>query len=156
MMGEGFPELRELFIQEMAAMRANADAARAASETEGKAQAAFWEALSSEHEEFFSQTARQVGAIRSFGQLPLTVVGATEPDLRFGESSAAFRHYWNDESQKLAAKSERGRFILAEGSSHQIHLDAPRLVINAIRELLQESTNSFVPGGGAGWSSTGY
>ena len=45
MMGEGFPELRELFMRETGAMRAEADAARASSDSEGKAQAAFWEAL---------------------------------------------------------------------------------------------------------------
>lgn len=138
MMGEGFPELRELFVQETATMKIKAQAARASSEPEGNAQAAFWEALASEHEAIFGQTAQQVGAIRSFGQLPLIVIGATEPDPRFGESSAAFRQYWNDESRKLASGSERGRFVLAEGSRHQIHLDAPWLIIDAVREILQE------------------
>jgi pimeloyl-ACP methyl ester carboxylesterase len=139
MMGEDLPELRELFVEETAAMRAQAGAARASSEPAGRAQAAFWEALASEHEEFFAQSAQQAGAIRSFGQLPLTVIGATEPDPRLGESSAAFRQFWNAESRKLAAKSERGRFILAEGSSHHLHLDAPQLVRDAIRELFVES-----------------
>jgi len=139
MKGESFPQLRELFMRETAAMRAESDAAHASSDSEGEAQAAFWESLASEHEQFFAQTAQQVSAIRSFGQLPLIVIGATEPDPRFGESSAAFRQFWNDESRRLAAKSERGRFILAEGSSHQIHLDAPQLVIDAIREMLRES-----------------
>ena len=139
LMGEGFPELRELFRQQTSAMGAAAGAARASSDPEEKAQAAFLEAVASEHEQLFSQTAQQVGAISSFGQMPLTVIGATEPDPRFGESSAAFRQFWNSESQELAAKSERGRFILADGSSHHIHLDAPQLVIEAIREILLES-----------------
>jgi pimeloyl-ACP methyl ester carboxylesterase len=139
MMGEGFPELRELFRQQTAAMEAAADAARASSDPEEKAQAAFLETVASEHEELLVQSAQQVGAISSFGQLPLTVIGATEPDPRFGESSAAFRQFWNSESRELAVKSERGRFILAEGSSHHIHLDAPQLVIEAIREILLES-----------------
>jgi len=100
-------------------MRAEADAVRASPDPEGKARAAFWKALASEHDEFFAR-AQQVGAISSFGQLPLAVIGATEPDPRFGESNAAFRQFWNDEPRKLATKWERGRFILAEGSSHQI------------------------------------
>lgn len=139
MMGEGFPELRELFMQETDAMRAEADAARASSDSRAKIEAAFWEALASEHEEFFAQTAQQVSAIRSFGQLPLTVIGATEPDPRFGEPSAAFRQFWNLESRKLAGRSEKGRFILAEGSSHHIELDAPQLVTDAVREMLLEA-----------------
>jgi pimeloyl-ACP methyl ester carboxylesterase len=139
MMGEGFPELRELFMQETGALRAEAAAARAASGSQERAQAAFLEALASEHEEFFAQTAQQVGAIRSFGRLPLTVIGATEPDPRFGESSVASRRFWNIESRKLASKSEKGRFILAEGSSHHIQLDAPQLVKDAVREMLLEA-----------------
>lgn len=139
MLGEGFPELRELFIQQTVAMGAAAGAARASSDPEQKAQAPFLEAVASEHEALFGQSAQQVAAIRSFGQLPLTVIAATEPDPRFGESSAAFRQFWNDESQKLAARSERGRFILAEGSSHHIHLDAPQLVMDAILEMLMEA-----------------
>lgn len=139
MMGDGFPELRDLFVQETAAMRAAADAARASSEPAEQAQAAFWEAVASEHEELFGQTAQQVGAISTFGRVPLLVIGATEPDSRFGDDSEAFRQFWNNESRKLATRSERGRFLLAEGSSHNIHLDAPQLVTDAVREMLLES-----------------
>lgn len=139
MMGEGFPELRELFVQEIAAMRAQAGPARASSDSGAGPEAAFWEALASEHEELFARTAQQVAAISSFGQIPLTVIGASEPEPRFGESSAAFRQFWNDESRRLATKSGRGRFMLAQGSSHHIHLDAPELVLGAIREMLVES-----------------
>jgi pimeloyl-ACP methyl ester carboxylesterase len=126
-------------MQQTVAMGAAAGAARSSSDPEQKAQAPFLEAVASEHEALFAQSAEQVAAIRSFGQLPLTVIAATEPDPRFGESSAAFRQFWNDESQKLAARSERGRFILAEGSSHHIHLDAPQLVMDAILEMLMEA-----------------
>jgi hypothetical protein len=96
MMGEGFSELRELFRQETAAMGAAAGAAHASSDPEQQAQAVFLQAVASEHEAFFAQTAQQVGAISSFGALPLTVIGATEPDPRFGESRAAFRRFWLD------------------------------------------------------------
>jgi len=139
--GEGFPELRELFRQETTAWRAAADAARASSDPEESTQAAFLETLASEYEQFFGHTGRQVAAIHSFGQLPLTVIAATEPDPVFGEHGEAFRQFWNDESRELAGKSEKGRFILAEGSSHHIHLDAPQLVIDAILQLVQEARN---------------
>lgn len=138
MMGERFPELSELFHQATSEMRATAASASASSDPEEKAQAAFLEAVASEHEQLFAQSAQQVAAIDSFGRLPLTVVGAAQPDPRFGEQSSAFREFWNDELRKLAAKSERGRFILAEGSSHHIHLDAPQLVLDAIREMLAQ------------------
>jgi pimeloyl-ACP methyl ester carboxylesterase len=138
MIGEGFPDLRELFRQETTVMGTAAAGLLASSDPEERAEGAFLEAVASEHEELFAQTAQQVGAISSFGLMPLIVIGATEPDPRFGEDAEAFRQFWNDESRELAVKSERGRFILAEGSSHHIHLDAPQLVIDAIREILLE------------------
>lgn len=136
MLGEGFPELRELFMQEAGAVRAAAGSARASSDPEEITNVAFLESLASEFEQFFGNTARQVAAVRSFGDLPVTVIGASEPDLHFGESADAFRQFWNEESQSLAGKSQNGRFLLAEGSSHHIHLDAPQLVIDEIRQMV--------------------
>lgn len=137
MMGEGFPELSELFIQESSAQREAADEASASSDPDAIAIAAYMDATASEFEEFFGRTADEVAAIHSFGELPLTVIGATEPDPGFGEYGQAFRQFWNEESQALARKSASGQFILAEGSGHNIHLDAPQLVIDEILELMQ-------------------
>ena len=137
MTGESFPELRDLFNQESLAQREAVEAVKASSDPEANGIVAFMEATSSEFEEFFGQTADEVAAIDSFGELPLIVIGATEPDPRFGNDGPAFRQFWNDESQALALMSASGQFILAEGSSHHIHLDAPQLVIDAIFELMQ-------------------
>lgn len=136
MMGEGFPELRELFIEETLALRASADATSSSSDVNIRADAAYLNAVASEFEEFFGRTAEEVAEIPSFGKLPLTVIGATEADPRFGEFAAEFRQFWNEENRRLAEKSEFGNFILAEGSSHHIHLDAPQLVNKAILEMI--------------------
>lgn len=135
--GEGFPELRELFDQESKAMQEAAQAANESSDPEAQAAAARLTALASEFEELFGRTADAVAGITSFDGLPLTVIGATEPDPHFGGSGEAFRQFWNQENQALAEKSTSGHFILAEGSSHQIHLDMPELVIEVILEGLQ-------------------
>lgn len=125
MMGEGFTELRALFNQEIIGLRKEADAVSASSDPDAEAIAGFLNAIASENEEFFGRTAEVVAAIDNFGELPLTVIGATEPDPGFGESAQGFRQFWNEESQALANKSGSGKFVLAEGSSHHIHLDAP-------------------------------
>lgn len=138
-MGEGFPELRELFKQEATAMQAAAEAARASSDPEAKAQADFLETVASEFEQLIGNTGHQVAAISSFGELPLIVIGATEPEPNFGESAQAFRQFWNDESRTLAGKSENGRFILAEGSSHHIHLDAPDVLTDEILQIVENA-----------------
>jgi pimeloyl-ACP methyl ester carboxylesterase len=136
LVGESYPDLRELFQKEVAAMRRGAEAARASGEPEAQAQADFLLAVSSEHAELFGQSAEQVAAIGSFGQLPVVVVGAAEADPRFGAPAGSFREFWNRESRQLAEKSTEGRFVLAEGSSHAIHLDAPEVVHQVIREML--------------------
>jgi hypothetical protein len=71
--------------------------------------------------------------------MPLTVVAATQPDPRFGDAAQAFRQFWNEQSEQLAQKSTRGVFIRAEGSSHHIHLDAPQLVLDVVRKMIQRS-----------------
>ncbi len=136
MMGEGFPELRGLFDQETIALREAADAASASSDSDAIANAAYLNAIASESEEFFGRTTDRVAEIHSFGELPLTVIGATEPEPGFGEYAQAFRQFWNQENQALAGKSESGKFILAEKSSHAIYLDAPQVVTDAILEMI--------------------
>ncbi|MGB3699862.1 MAG: alpha/beta hydrolase [Anaerolineales bacterium] len=137
MMGEGFPEMRELFNQQSVAHREKADAVSVSSDPDAIGFAAYMDATASEFEEFFGRTADEVAAISSFGELPLTVIGATKPASGFGDSGQAFRQFCNEESKVLARKSKSGEFILAEGSSHHIHLDAPQLVIDAILQLMQ-------------------
>ena len=136
--GEGFPGLRELFGRESDRWREEANAAKASSDPEAKAFVPFMDATASEFEQLFGRTAEEVAAIQSFGELPLTVIGASEPDPRFGENAQAFRFFWNEESVALACKSTAGRFILAEGSGHDIYLDAPQVVIDAILDMIQK------------------
>ncbi len=137
MMGEGFPELRELFNQQREALREEADAVSMSSDPDAIAIAPYLDATASEFEEFFGRTTDEVAAINSFGKLHLIVIGATEPDPSFGEFGQAFRQFWNEESLLIANKSEFGKFIMADGSSHHIHLDEPQLVIDTILQLIQ-------------------
>ena len=137
MQGEGFPELRELFINEMLALREAADAASVSNDPEMQASADFLQSLASENEEFFGQTVDRVSKVQSFGIIPVIVIGATEPEPGFGEFAIAYRQFWNEESIALAEKSSNGDFILANESSHHIHLDSPEVVINAIVAILE-------------------
>jgi pimeloyl-ACP methyl ester carboxylesterase len=137
--GESFPELRGLFRKETAVMRGMADEASVSSNATERMRTAFLDAVASEHEQLLERTAGQLAAIESFGEIPLTVIASTEPNPGFGASAEAFQEYWIEESRRLAARSQRGRFILAEGSGHHIHLDAPSVVIDAILKVLAES-----------------
>jgi pimeloyl-ACP methyl ester carboxylesterase len=137
MQGEEFPELRELFIDEMLALREAADMASASNDPEMQASADFLQTLTSENEEFFEQTVDRVSKVQSFGKIPVIVIGATEPEPGFGEFAIAYRQFWNEESKALAEKSNTGEFLLANESSHHIHLDSPELVITAIIGMIE-------------------
>jgi pimeloyl-ACP methyl ester carboxylesterase len=68
------------------------------------------------------------GEVASLADLPLAVISAGDqpPDV-------IAQH------NVLARLSSRGRHIVAEKSSHWIHLDEPELVVKSIREILDEA-----------------
>jgi pimeloyl-ACP methyl ester carboxylesterase len=75
----------------------------------------------------------------SLGDIPIVVLrhglrqtmpGATE------EVSQRYETAWQKMQDELAARSNSGRVIAAEGAGHMIHHDRPDLVVEAIRELL--------------------
>ncbi len=58
-------------------------------------------------------------------QIPVTVLsGAHQPEVRLQEHAA------------IAARSARGRHLIAGESAHWIHLDQPELVAEAVREMV--------------------
>lgn len=62
------------------------------------------------------------------GSIPLTVITATGQD----------QPGWREMQDELAALSSASRHVLAEGSSHYVHLDDPELVCQAVRELMAQ------------------
>ncbi|MGH9658282.1 MAG: alpha/beta hydrolase [Bryobacteraceae bacterium] len=76
----------------------------------------FYESLAS-HIEWMPESARQVrAAVSTFGDLPLTVLSATN----------------HDHAAALARLSSQGRHVIVTGSTHWIQLDRPDAVIAAI------------------------
>ena len=92
--------------------------------------------IASEHREMLGRSARQVAEIESFGEIPLIVIASGRPNPAFGDVADEFQRYWIDRSRALAARSDRGRFVPAEQSSHMLHLDAPDLVASSILSVV--------------------
>lgn len=134
--GEGFPELQSMIGRVTEEFRMMAEQAGNQGGEEGHRQALFFRTLASEQGSLLNLTARQVKEINSFGNIPLTVIGSGIPNPQFGETAAAFQESWISESRELAGLSSRGKFILAEESTHMIQIDVPDLVISSILELL--------------------
>jgi pimeloyl-ACP methyl ester carboxylesterase len=70
------------------------------------------------------ESAAQVEATGTLGQIPLVVLTASNPS---PERRAA--------QDVVARLSSRGKHIVAETSGHWIHLDQPELVVDAIRDV---------------------
>jgi pimeloyl-ACP methyl ester carboxylesterase len=137
--GERFPELYQMAEQETAGLLAVAENARGATDPEEKARASYFQTLASEHAMMMADSADQVTAIESFGETPLIVLASGEPNPTFGDSAEAFQQFWNEQSQALATKSANGAYILAEESGHHLYADVPDLVLDAIRQVVQEA-----------------
>lgn len=134
--GEKFSDLRDLLNGEYEAVLEVVNTALTSTDQKEQSDIPRLEALTSEFEALFGQTADEVAAIQSFGEIPLIVIGGTDPNPEFGESGIAFRQFWNEENQALAAKSAKGQFIVAKGMDDQIQWKAPHLVIKAILGMI--------------------
>jgi pimeloyl-ACP methyl ester carboxylesterase len=139
--GPMFPELHDLFKQQTQELSAMAEALSQSSDPRERSRADYFRTLASEHEELFGESARQVAAIASFGDLPLTVIASGKANPAFGENAQAFQQFWIEQSRELAGKSTRGTFVLVQESGHMLHQDAPAEVIQAIRRLLAQALN---------------
>jgi len=138
-LGRQFPELYQRAKQESPNILAMAEQARKASKFQ---EASFLETLASEHEMMLSESARQLAAVESFGNVPLIVMGAGQPQPAFGDQAQAFQQFWIEQSQALASKSTRGAFVLVRERGHYIYLDAPDSVLEAIRQVIKQARQS--------------
>ncbi len=136
--GEYFPDLKEMFQRETDGLLEAATQARRSSNPEERNRAGFLEAIHSEHKSMLARTGDQVLKIESFGDFPMVVIAAERPNPMFGEWAEAYQAFWIEESRKLTKKSSVGVFVLADGSGHHIHLDAPDVVYDVIIRMLEK------------------
>jgi hypothetical protein len=75
-------------------------------------------------------------------ELPVIVLGHGRPiqgPKKVSEATAVGRErIWRELQIDLAKRSTHGEFRVAEQSEHNIHLDQPELVIQAIRDVLMK------------------
>jgi pimeloyl-ACP methyl ester carboxylesterase len=72
----------------------------------------------------------QLQAAPSLGDRPLIVVAAGQ--------KVAHDPIWAEAQRRQAALSSNGRLIVAEGSGHAIHWEQPTLVIDAVRQVVDD------------------
>ncbi len=135
--GTNFPELQELFVQQTRQMEQASEALLNSPNPDDQTQGRFLHTLASEHNELMTTSARHVAGIKSFGDLPVTVLAAEKFNPQFGDVAEAYQKFWNDQCQKLSEKSSAGKYILVPEATHHIHLDNPEIVLKAVRELIK-------------------
>lgn len=142
MKGDRFPDLAKMSDDKTAGFRREADAARGRGDG---TQAAFYDAMASEHEELFRSGWALMGTVGPLGNLPLVVVGSDVPNPQHGASAAAVHDLWQRSNQTIARLSTRGRFVAVPGSSHELPRDAPEAIIDAIRNCLDMAAETQEP-----------
>jgi pimeloyl-ACP methyl ester carboxylesterase len=84
-------------------------------------------------QEGIPQSNRQVVDAGPFPDLPLTVIAATDHGPHFKEWEPTLMRL----QRGLAALSARSSFIVAEGSGHDVQVDRPGTVVEAVRRLAE-------------------
>jgi pimeloyl-ACP methyl ester carboxylesterase len=85
--------------------------------------------------------------VKTLGDLPLVVLsrGRSDPETLGADITAEvagqYEQIWQELQVELSQLSSQGKQIIAEQSGHNIHLDQPELVINAIQDVLTETNH---------------
>jgi pimeloyl-ACP methyl ester carboxylesterase len=84
-------------------------------------------------EEGVAESNKQVMNAGPFPDVPLTVIAATDHGPFFKDWEPTLMRL----QQQLAALSPRSTLIVAQGSGHDVQIDRPELVVDAIRQMAQ-------------------
>jgi pimeloyl-ACP methyl ester carboxylesterase len=136
--GEDYTNLLVMADQMTAEWQAVADADAESADAEQKARGGFFKMIASEHREMFGESARLVSEISSFGDTPLLVMAAKKPNPAFEDLAEEYQQYWIEQSSRLSRKSSKGKFILAEESTHHLYKDVPELVVESILSVVNQ------------------
>lgn len=97
-----------------------------------------WDAMASERKNYDTQTAAELRAARrSFGDLPLIyLTRGVSPFAQAGQPQSAMNKAFEDDvlksHEEVAALSTRGQNRVVAGAGHDIHMDKPQAVIDAV------------------------
>lgn len=86
-------------------------------------------------EQGVTESSRQVSTGGPFPAIPLTVIAATDHGPHFRNWEPTLMRL----QQQLAILSPRGRLVVARDCGHDVQADCPQVVIEAIRQMVQET-----------------
>jgi pimeloyl-ACP methyl ester carboxylesterase len=92
-----------------------------------------WATMSQEYRAM-DESAKQLQVLDSLGDLPLVVIkaGQREPN------DYPPDEVWDQTQEQLSKLSTNGRLVVAKDSGHFVQLEAPEVVVQAIRDLVEQ------------------
>lgn len=135
---EEYLSIYELAEQMTAEWQAIADSSAKSSDAQERKKALFFNMIASEHREMFGESARLVSEISSFGNTPLLVMAAGKANPFLGDLAEEYQRYWIEQSRIISYKSSKGKFVLAQESSHHLYLDVLDLVADRIQSIVND------------------
>lgn len=137
--GEKYASLLAVADRMTAEWQAVADAGAESTNPQEKARAVFFRMIASEHREMFDESAKLVSEISSFGDTPLLVMASGKANPVFGDIAEEYQKYWIEQSRSVSYKSSKGKFVLAEESTHNLYKDVPDLVVESILSVVYQA-----------------
>ena len=89
---------------------------------------------------YFDESARQVKEAGPMPNIPIAVLTRDQRLLPTLEDNQSMEDVWREMQQDLSNSSEQGWQEVVQGSGHNIHLDAPDAVIDAVNKVYELST----------------
>ena len=82
----------------------------------------------------FERSAAEVAGLGTIGELPLLVIARDrQPGV-----AASNEQEWRDAQRALAGLSTNSRFVIANGSGHQIHIEQPQFVVQTLGAWIKD------------------
>lgn len=94
------------------------------------------------------ETSAEVRALGPLGDLPLVVLSHDPDKMRFpGNLTEPVNRAWGEMQDELAHLSTNGIRLVVKGSGHDIQIDKPEAVVEAIRRVADQAKGASRPGG---------
>jgi pimeloyl-ACP methyl ester carboxylesterase len=96
------------------------------------------------------ENSAQVRALGSLGNMPLVVLSHDPDKVHFpGNLTEPVNREWGKMQDELAQLSSNGVHLVVKGSGHDIQVDKPEAVVDAIRKVVSQAKGADQPVGNA-------
>jgi pimeloyl-ACP methyl ester carboxylesterase len=85
------------------------------------------------------ESSAQVRALGALGDLPLVVLSHDPDKVQFGKLTEPVNRAWGEMQEELAHLSSNGSRLVVRGAGHDIQIDKPEVVVDAVRKVVGDA-----------------